>query len=74
MTRQYLVLKPVCAKCGSNLNLTYDVPKGAGQHAQGEPTGASMVEQLVAIEPCERCMEPLHRARKAMAALMELKA
>jgi len=74
MSRQYLVFKPVCAKCGSNLNLSYEVPRAAGQHAEGEPTGASMVEQLVAIEPCERCMEPLHRARKAMAALMELKA
>lgn len=73
MNRQYLVLKPVCANCGSNLNLTYDAPKGAGQYAEGEPTGAAMVEQLVGVEPCDRCMEPLHRARKAMAALLELK-
>lgn len=71
MSRQYLVFKPVCAKCGSNLDLSYDVPKGAGGYALGEPTGADMVEQLLAIEPCAKCMEPLHRARKAMAMLME---
>ena len=73
MSRQFLVTKMVCANCGSNLNLTYDVPKQAGRYAQAQPTGSDMVEQLVAVEPCMTCMEPLDRIRKAMAVLLELK-
>ena len=69
MNRQFLVTKMVCAKCGSNLNLTYDVPKQAGRYVQGEPTGAAMVEQLVAVEPCMTCMEPVVAVQTALALL-----
>jgi hypothetical protein len=67
--RQFLITKFVCSKCGENLELTYDVPKNAGSHASGEPTGADKVEQLIAIEPC-RCVtreiEEMRRAAKVL--------
>ena len=63
--REFLVTKMVCATCGGNLQLTYDVPTRAGHHAQGEPTGAHMVQQLVAVEPCRKCMAPLEQMRAA---------
>lgn len=63
--REFLITKFVCSKCGSNLQMTYDVPKAAGRHAAGEPTGADMVQQIVAIEPCEKCMQPLEELRAA---------
>jgi hypothetical protein len=72
MSRQFLVTKLVCARCGTNLNLTYDVPKGAGQHAIGEPTGAYMVHQLVAVEPCQSCEKPLRDLQRALATLKEV--
>lgn len=69
--REFLVTKLVCAKCGSNLQLTYDAPKGAGDYSEGEPTGAVMVEQLVAVEPCRRCLKPLEDLRAAARVLAE---
>jgi len=63
--REFLVTKFVCATCGGNLKLTYDVPKCAGHHANGEPTGAAMVQQLVAVEPCAPCLRPLEEMRNA---------
>ena len=63
--REFLVTKMVCATCGGNLQLTYDVPTRAGHHAQGEPTGAYMVQQLVAVEPCRKCMAPLEQMKAA---------
>jgi hypothetical protein len=69
MKREFLVTKMVCAKCGSNLSLTYEVPMGSGRYAEGEPTGAAMVQQVVAVESCKTCMEPLHRLQQALAIL-----
>ena len=63
--REFLVTKFVCAKCGHNLHLSYNYPKGNEQYSQGEPTGADMVRQTVAIEPCECCMRPLTEILKA---------
>ena len=68
--REFLITKFVCAKCGSNLHLTYDVPKVVGQYADGEPTGADMVLHIVAIEPCEKCMKPLEELRAAAMVLL----
>lgn len=70
MKREFLVTKMVCAKCGGNLQLTYATPQGSGLYAAGEPTGAVMVQQLVAVEPCETCMRPLTTTRAAMRALL----
>jgi hypothetical protein len=71
MSRDFLVTKFVCAKCGTNLSLTYDVPTHAGSYSQGEPTGATMVEQLVAVDPCEKCLKPLEQVRSAISILMK---
>lgn len=69
--REFLLTKFVCSKCGSNLRLTYDVPKAAGQYAEGEPTGANMVHQLVAIDPCEKCAPPIPKIKAALMHLLE---
>lgn len=69
MEREFLVTKFVCAACGSNLRLSYDMPRSAGNHSSGEPTGASMVRQLVAVEPCDTCMAPLQKLKNALATL-----
>ena len=68
--RQFLITKFVCAKCGSMLELTYDIPKSAGKYAHGEPTGADMVKQYVAIEPCHQCFAPLAEMKAAVKTLM----
>lgn len=67
--REYLLTKFVCSKCGSNLRLTYDIPKGAGRCANLEPTGAAMVQQLVAIEPCHCVTAPLDEIKRAASLL-----
>lgn len=68
--REFLITKFVCSKCGCNLQLTYDAPKGAGSYAEGEPTGAEMVQQVVAIEPCECATRPLEEMRNAARVLL----
>lgn len=70
MKREFLITKFVCSKCGNNLQLTYDVPKNAGKYANGEPTGAAMVQQIVPIEPCECSTRPLEEMRRAAKVLM----
>jgi hypothetical protein len=65
MSREFLVTKFVCAKCGANLNLSYDVPRGAGEYSDGEPTGALMVRSLIAVEPCKKCAEPMEDLKRA---------
>jgi hypothetical protein len=65
MKREFLITKFVCAKCGTNLQLSYDKPKSAGSYIDGEPTGAAMVQNLIAIEPCDVSMEPLEAMKKA---------
>lgn len=69
MSREFLVTKMVCAKCGSNLSLSYETPQGAGRYSDGEPTGAAMVRQVVAVEPCQPCMEPMQKLQEALATL-----
>ena len=68
--REFLITKLVCSKCGSNLQLTYNAPKGAGRYADGEPTGAAMVQQVVAVEPCECATRPLEKMRLAAKVLL----
>jgi hypothetical protein len=72
MMREFLVTKFVCSKCGSNLHLTHDVPIGAGKYANGEPTGAAMVQQLIAVEPCAACMRPLEEMCDAARTLIAI--
>lgn len=71
-TRKFLVTKFVCAKCGSNLSLTYDMPKtvgGLSSYERGEPTGADMVNNFIAIEPCATCAKPLEKIVDALKTL-----
>ena len=74
-TRKFLVTKFVCAKCGSNLSLTYDMPKtvgGLSSYERGEPTGADMVNNFIAIEPCSACAKPLEKMVDALKTLNEM--
>lgn len=52
--RKFLLMKLVCSRCGSNLELSYDRPRKT-DYEEGEPTGADMVATAVAVEPC-RCV------------------
>lgn len=70
MKREFLVTKFVCASCGENLDLSCDVPRGAGSYARGQPNGAAMVEQLVAIKPCRCVTGPLDDVRRDARALI----
>jgi len=71
--REFLVTKFVCSECGRNLKLADDTPKGAGRHAEGEPTGFARVQQLVAIEPCECITQKLGAVSHAIDVLLQLK-
>ena len=70
--RQFLVTKFVCHECRSLLEVDY-VPPGKGiiDYADGEPTGASRVELVVAVMPCSKCSEPSNRVMKAVKDLVE---
>ena len=63
--RQFLITKFVCSVCGKNLTI-HQAPKNAGEYAEGQPTGADMVEQMVAVEPCTCCTKPLEEVRTAV--------
>lgn len=71
LIRTNLITKFVCSVCGSNLLLTYDAPKRP-DHIQGEPTGAAVVESIIAIHPCQKCLRPVEDARAAINTLMKL--
>jgi hypothetical protein len=69
--REFLLTKFVCAQCGSNLEISSERPKlGSGRHSHGEPTGSDMLEQLVPINPCRSCMEPLAKMQDAANVLL----
>ena len=68
--REFLITKIVCSVCGNNLELNYVAPVGSGKYAEGEPTGAAMVQQLVSVEPCKKCSAPLEEMRKAVRVLV----
>lgn len=70
MRREFLVTKFVCAACGSNLQLACGAPPSAGRHAEGEPTGAAMVQQVVAVMPCDCTTRPLEEMRQAARVLL----
>lgn len=51
------------------------MPKVAIKYADGEPSGAAMVQMRVAVEPCKHCMGPMDEMRKAaklMIALLDI--
>ena len=69
MMREFLITKFACSECGSNLQLTYKTPERVG-HADGEPTGAATVCQVVVIEPCQCTTRPLDEMRRAVKVLL----
>lgn len=71
MSREFLVTKLTCTACLSNLNVSYKTPK-ISTHAQGQPTGAAMVEVAVGVDPCAKCFEPLNQMRRAFSDISKL--
>ena len=70
MSREFLVTKFKCAACGGLLTLSYEAPKTGVDYAEGEPTGAAMVQQVVAIEPCFQCIKPVNEVKQALKILL----
>lgn len=71
--RKFLITKLICSRCGENLSLTYDKPKGSSKHADGEPTGGEKVEVRVAVEPCDTCLRPIKEVEEALSVLLNFK-
>lgn len=69
--RDFLVTSFACAKCGSTLKLSYEMPKHADGYVKGTPTGAAMVHKVVAVEPCKTCMKPAEDLRAAVQAILK---
>jgi hypothetical protein len=72
MSREFLVTKLVCSKCGSSVNLSYDQIKGRPLFADGEPTGAARVENVVVVAPCDTCYEPIRTIQRALRDIKEV--
>lgn len=70
MSREFLITKFACAKCGGGLELSYDLPNHVDEHREGEPTGAAMVQQVVAIKPCFVCMKPSKEVAAALRTIL----
>lgn len=68
--RTHLVTKFICSECGELLTLSYAKPKYA-KYAEGEPTGAAMVENVITIHPCRKCTESVNKLKTAIKTLME---
>lgn len=68
--RTHLVTRFVCAKCGSNLRLSYNHPKKI-EFLTGTPTGASTVETKIMVYPCETCLQPGAKLRAAVQTLLQ---
>jgi hypothetical protein len=73
--RNFLVTKFVCSACGGILKLTRELPQtrsvGYTPYAEGEPTGADMVDQAVGIVPCECVTKKLEAIRGAAKILFD---
>lgn len=71
LQRYNLVTHFVCARCGTNLRLSYDTPKkDAGID---NITGAQKVDNFIAIHPCVKCYgdatKPLALLKEALGSL-----
>lgn len=47
--REFLITKFVCSKCGSNLRLTYDAPKGAGLHNTRQDFREAVIDEAMKV-------------------------
>lgn len=71
--RKYLLTRFLCARCGSPLAVTKDVPVEQPDYMpsfEREPTGAEVAGFVVGIEPCRSCMAPLDEMRAAVRTLL----
>ncbi len=72
IVRYNLVTSFVCAQCGNKLALSYQAPKTIEYEPEKSDgiTGASKVEQHIAIHPCAKCygaaIRPLEALRDAL--------
>jgi hypothetical protein len=71
MSREFLVTKFKCAACGGMLKLSYEALKTGSDYSEGEPTGAAMVQQIVAVEPCFQCTKPAREVSQALNTLIK---
>jgi hypothetical protein len=67
-SRKFLITKLVCSKCGDILTLSTSTPERSS-HCQGEPTGADMKENLISVNPCEKCLKPAKEIMEAVKTL-----
>lgn len=72
MIREFLVTKFICAKCGANLRIEKSSGERCTKFAEGEPTGAAMVELSVFVHPCECITRETETIRSAISTLVEL--
>ena len=68
--RHHLVTKFKCSACGTMLTLTYNKLKGS-DHTPREPTGASMLNNVIGINPCSGCVAPVVKLKEAMISLLQ---
>ena len=73
-TREFLVTKIVCGKCGEVLELTPEPPisKNDVRHCEGEGAGGWNYVSLVGVEPCRKCSEPLREMERAVESMRNL--
>lgn len=73
-SRHFLITNFRCAKCGHRLTLNYEVPREVVDVYENlhQPTGADMVENTVAINPCKTCVKPAKEAGEAIKLLLSL--
>lgn len=58
-SRRFLLQKFVCYECGSVLTISKKTERYIEDtFCTGEPTGADMVESVVMVRPCKKCLEP----------------
>ena len=55
-SREFLITKLQCSECGRLMKMSYGKPKFKGSGlsgcAQGEPTGADKVDNMITVYPC----------------------
>ena len=70
--RNLLVSKFVCAECGELLDIYSGPLKTSPPYASGEPTGASMKVNAIALHPCAKCLRPVQEVVRAVTTLLQI--
>lgn len=71
--RVNLITRFKCAKCGSQLSLSYDKEKSSNDYENDGITGAFKVENDVFIEPCVSCLSKFKEPLEALQRVMKVK-